>query len=97
MVAKTVVLALGAAFFPALLACVAILISRPEPRRLILAFYLGGLLMSVAAGLAVTKVFEDGGEIAGSDSAARTATSRSSSAWSGCSSPGSLSRGAAAP
>jgi Sap, sulfolipid-1-addressing protein len=68
MVAKIVVLALGAAFFPALLACVAILISRPEPRRLILAFYLGGLLMSVAAGVAVTKVFEDGGEIAGSDS-----------------------------
>jgi hypothetical protein len=68
MVAKTVVLALGAAFFPALLACVAILISRPDPRRLILAFYLGGLLMSIAAGLAVTKVFEDGGEIAGSDS-----------------------------
>jgi hypothetical protein len=68
MVAKTVVLALGAAFFPALLACVAILISRPEPRRLILAFYLGGLLISVAAGVAVAKVFEDGGEIAGSDS-----------------------------
>ncbi len=68
MVAKTVVLALGAAFFPALLACVAILISRPEPRRLILAFYIGGLLMSVSAGLAVAKVFEGGGEIAGSDS-----------------------------
>jgi len=68
MVAKTVVLALGAAFFPALLACVAILISRPDPRRLILAFYLGGLLISVGAGLVVAKVFEGGDEIAGSDS-----------------------------
>ena len=68
MVAKVVVLALGAAFFPALLACVAILVSRPEPHRLILAFYLGGLLMSVTAGLVVLKVFQDGGGILGSDS-----------------------------
>ena len=45
--AKVVVLAFGAAFFPALLACVAILISRPEPRRLILAFYLRGDRRSV--------------------------------------------------
>jgi hypothetical protein len=67
MVAKVVVLALGAAFFPALLACVAILVSRPEPHRLILAFYLGGLLMSVTAGLVVLKVFQDGGGILGSD------------------------------
>jgi len=68
MVAKVVVLAVGAAFFPSLLACVAILISRPEPRRLIFAFYLGGLLISVSAGMVVAKVFENGGEIAGSDS-----------------------------
>jgi hypothetical protein len=68
MVAKIVVLGLGAAFFPALLACVAILVSRPEPHRLILAFYLGGLLMSVTAGLVVLKVFQDGGGILGSDS-----------------------------
>ncbi len=67
MVAKIVVLALGAAFFPALLACVAILVSRPEPHRLILAFYLGGLLMSVTAGLVVLKVFQDGGVILGTD------------------------------
>lgn len=64
--ARIVVLAFGAAFFPALLACVAILLSRPEPRRLIFAFYLGGLLISVASGLAVVRVFQDGGEIGGS-------------------------------
>jgi uncharacterized protein (TIGR03382 family) len=67
VVAKTVVLALGAAFFPALLACVAILISRPEPHRLIFGFYLGGLLTSLATGLVVLKIFQDGGAIAGSD------------------------------
>ena len=36
---EIILLALGSAVFPALLACVAILISRPEPRRLLLAFY----------------------------------------------------------
>jgi hypothetical protein len=68
MVAKIVVLGLGAAFFPALLACVAILVSRPEPHRLILAFYLGGLTVSVAAGLVVVNVFQDDGVILGNDS-----------------------------
>src|ERR1700761_1272294 len=68
MVAKTVVLALGAAVFPALLACVAILISRPEPRRLIFAFYLGGLLVSLTSGWIVLGVFESGEEVAGSSS-----------------------------
>lgn len=68
--AKIILLGFGAAFFPALLACVAILISRPRPRRLILAFYLGGLLTSVASGLVVLSVFEDGGEIAGSTASA---------------------------
>lgn len=63
---RIVVLAFGAAFFPLLLACVAILISRPEPRRLILAFYLGGLLMSVASGIVVLRLFAGGEEVAGS-------------------------------
>jgi hypothetical protein len=69
-VLRIVLLAFGAAIFPALLACVAILLSRPEPRQLILAFYLGGLLVSVAAGIVVLNVFEEGGEIAGSTSEA---------------------------
>ena len=65
---RIVLLAFGAAIFPALLACVAILLSRPEPRRLILAFYLGGLLVSIVSGVAVLTVFESGGEVAGSTS-----------------------------
>lgn len=63
-----VLLALGAAFFPALLACVAILISRPEPRRLMFVFYLGGLTVSLASGIAVMKAFQGGEEVAGSTS-----------------------------
>jgi hypothetical protein len=63
---RIVLLAVGAAFFPALLACVAILISRPEPRRLIFAFYLGGLLMSLVSGVFVLRAFEGGEEVAGS-------------------------------
>ena len=39
---QIILLAFGAAVFPTLLACVAILISRPEPRPLLLAFYAGG-------------------------------------------------------
>jgi Sap, sulfolipid-1-addressing protein len=65
---RVIILGFGAAVFPALLACVAILISRPEPRRLIFAFYLGGLLISVGSGVVVVKVFQEGGEIAGSSS-----------------------------
>lgn len=63
---RIVLLAFGAAFFPLLLACVAILISRPDPRRLILAFYLGGLTMSVVSGVIVLGLFADGEEVAGS-------------------------------
>jgi hypothetical protein len=40
--AHIVLLALAAAVFPTLIACVAIMISRPEPRRLLVAFYAGG-------------------------------------------------------
>ncbi len=64
-VGEIILLALGSAVFPALLACVAILISRPEPRRLLLAFYVGGLGISVACGLIGVKLFHDGKRVAG--------------------------------
>src|SRR5690349_15745077 len=51
--AHIVVLALAAAVFPTLIACVAIIISRPEPRRLLVAFYAGGLIVSIGAGIVV--------------------------------------------
>lgn len=58
-------LAFGASVFPALLACVAILISRPQPRALLLAFYAGSLTMSVVSGAVVLAVFEHGDSLLG--------------------------------
>ena len=58
--------ALAAAVFPLLLACVALMISRPDPRWLLLAFYGGGMIVSVSAGIVVLGVFEDDGSVLGS-------------------------------
>jgi hypothetical protein len=68
MIAPIILLAFGACIFPALLACVAIIISRPSPRKLLLAFYAGGLLTSVSTGIAVLMVFADGDAVLGSTS-----------------------------
>ena len=65
---QIIVLGLAAAVFPLLLACVAILISRPNPRRLLLGFYLGGLTASLASGLLVLSRFTHGNAVIGSDS-----------------------------
>lgn len=61
-----VLLALAAAIFPSLLACVAIIISRPEPRTLLLAFYAGGVLTSVTSGLILLVLFNHGQTVLGS-------------------------------
>ena len=63
MTGQIVLLAFGAAFFPTLIACVAIMISRPSPRRLLLAFYLGGLIASLTSGLFVLSAFNDGNAV----------------------------------
>jgi Sap-like sulfolipid-1-addressing protein len=63
--AHIVVLALAAAVFPTLIACVAIIISRPEPRRLLVAFYAGGLIVSIGAGIVVLNAFKRGDSIVG--------------------------------
>jgi hypothetical protein len=66
--ARIVLLALGAAVFPTLLACVAIMISRPEPRSLLLAFYAGGMIASVTAGIVVLALFNKGNAVLGNTS-----------------------------
>lgn len=65
-----ILLALGACVFPLLLACVAIIISRPEPRSLLIAFYTGGLLTSVSTGIAVLAAFSNGNAVLGSTASA---------------------------
>jgi hypothetical protein len=65
-VGTIILLAFGSCFFPTLLACVAIMLSRPEPQWLLIAFYLGGLLTSVATGIAVLTVFDNGDTVLGS-------------------------------
>jgi hypothetical protein len=61
-----ILLAFGACVFPTLLACVAIIISRPEPRVLLMAFYAGGLVTSVSTGIAVLALFTNGDAVLGS-------------------------------
>ncbi len=61
-----VLLAFAAAIFPTLIACVAIMISRPEPRGLLLGFYLGGVIASVTSGVVVLAAFNDGKAVLGS-------------------------------
>ena len=53
-----------------LIACVAVMISRPEPRGLLLAFYLGGLISSLTSGVVVLAYFNDGNALLGSTSSA---------------------------
>jgi hypothetical protein len=66
MIGEIIVLALGASIFPLLLACVAIMISRPEPRRLLIAFYLGGVVVSVGVGIAIVALLKNGHSVVGS-------------------------------
>ena len=63
---QIVLLAFAAAVFPTLIACVAVMISRPEPRGLLLAFYLGGLVSSLTAGVVVLAYFNGGNPVLGS-------------------------------
>ena len=65
-----VLCALASAVFPTLLACVAILISRPSPRLLLLAFYAGGMITSITSGIIVLSVFNNGQSVAGSTASA---------------------------
>jgi Sap, sulfolipid-1-addressing protein len=63
--AHIVLLALAAAVFPLLIACVAIILSRPQPRRLLLAFFVGGVIVSVTAGVVLLATFNDHSAVLG--------------------------------
>ncbi len=61
-------LGLAAAAYPQLLAIVIVILTRPEPRRLLWACYVGALSMSVACGLVVLFLFRDRESVVGSTS-----------------------------
>ncbi|MGZ6616646.1 MAG: GAP family protein, partial [Solirubrobacteraceae bacterium] len=60
--------ALAAAAYPQLLAIVVVILTRPEPRRLLWACWLGALSISVGCGLAVLLLFRDRDSVVGSTS-----------------------------
>jgi hypothetical protein len=66
MVGEIILLAIGASVFPSLLACVAIIVSRPEPRGLLLAFFAGGLIASLTSGIGLLVLFNNGHAVLGS-------------------------------
>jgi Sap, sulfolipid-1-addressing protein len=52
-VVNVLVLAVASAVSPTILAVVIVVLSRPNPRRLLLAYLIGGMLTSIAVGIAV--------------------------------------------
>jgi Sap, sulfolipid-1-addressing protein len=62
-IARIVILALGAAFYPTLLAVVLFMLTRPNPVRLLSAFLVGAALISVSIGLVILFVVESSGAI----------------------------------
>ena len=61
-------LALAAAVYPQLLVVVGIILTRPNPRPLLWACYLGALVVNIGAGVAIVVVFRARGTIAGTSS-----------------------------
>lgn len=58
--------ALAAAAYPQLLAIVVVILTRPEPRRLLWACYLGALTVSIGCGVVVLLLFRDREGVVGS-------------------------------
>ena len=57
VVGDILLLALGSAVFPALLAGAAVILSREHPEWLLVAFWLGGFVTSVTAGIVIVSIF----------------------------------------
>lgn len=64
---EIILLAVGSAVFPMLLAAVAVLLSRRSPARLLLAFWLGGFTVSMIAGIVIIRAFGEAAASLGSD------------------------------
>jgi Sap, sulfolipid-1-addressing protein/Penicillin amidase len=66
-VAELLPLALAAALYPPILAMVVVILARPSPRNLLLAYVLGALLVSIAVGLGIVAALNAGNAVGGSD------------------------------
>ncbi|HYY20608.1 MAG TPA: GAP family protein, partial [Thermoleophilaceae bacterium] len=55
------------AFYPALLAMVVLILARPNARRLLIAYYLGGLTISFVAGALILEAFKAGHAVGASN------------------------------
>jgi hypothetical protein len=69
-VLNVVVLAVGAAVSPTILAVVIVVLHRPQPRRLLAAYLAGGLLTSIAVGIAIVTSLSELDVVSGSSPAA---------------------------
>ena len=67
---NVVVLAVGAAVSPTILAVVIVVLHRPQPRRLLAAYLFGGLLTSIAVGIAIVTSLSELEIVSGSSPAA---------------------------
>lgn len=65
--AELIPLALAAALYPPILAMVVVILARPSPRNLLLAYVLGALLVSIAIGLGILAALNAGNVVGGSD------------------------------
>jgi Sap, sulfolipid-1-addressing protein len=65
---QLLLLAFEAALYPTLLAAVVILLNQPRRRRLITAYLLGGLTISIGLGLAIIAALKDSGQLNSSSS-----------------------------
>ena len=61
-------LALWSAFYPTLLTIVVLIMRRPDPRRMLLTYYAGGMVVSLTAGFLVIAAFDGGRSVGASDS-----------------------------
>lgn len=62
--------ALAAAVYPQLLAVVVVILTRPEPKPLLWACYLGSLMVAVGCGIAFVAIFRSHDSVAGTSSSA---------------------------
>jgi hypothetical protein len=67
-VLNVIVLALAAAVYPMLLAGVILILSRPNPLRLLIAFLVGGMSISIVAGWVIVKALDSTGVVSESNS-----------------------------